>query len=282
MPSAGSAASSSGRSSRPPRSCGPTRRSSSRLAASGVTTVLATPTAGLFKGQSALVNVTAPLDEPQIGAVADPRRGLQVVRTPVALHVVARARSGRRPRRRLSGVAPRLDRVRPPELPRRAASAAREAALREDEDRRRPADLRPVARRDPAGARARAAGRVRGRPGARDPARAEHGEGLQPRSGHHRRARGRSGRRRPQGAATRASSTAWTSPRARARCRPTRTSRSASCARAPRRRRRRARSRRAASCSRSRRATSSSRGISCATPRARSRMACRRTPPCAR
>ena len=58
-----------------------------RLAASGVTTVLATPTAGLFKGQSALVNVSAPLDEPQVGAVADPRRGLQVVRTPVALHV---------------------------------------------------------------------------------------------------------------------------------------------------------------------------------------------------
>ena len=59
----------------------------SRLAATGVTTVLATPTAGLFKGQSALVNVTAPVDEPQIGAVADPRRGLQIVRTPVALHV---------------------------------------------------------------------------------------------------------------------------------------------------------------------------------------------------
>jgi imidazolonepropionase-like amidohydrolase len=59
----------------------------SRLAANGVTTVLATPTAGLFKGQSALVNVSAPVDEPQIGSVADPRRGLQVVRTPVALHV---------------------------------------------------------------------------------------------------------------------------------------------------------------------------------------------------
>jgi imidazolonepropionase-like amidohydrolase len=59
----------------------------SRLAATGVTTVLATPTSGLFKGQSALVNVTAPADEPQIGSVADPRRGLQVVRTPVALHV---------------------------------------------------------------------------------------------------------------------------------------------------------------------------------------------------
>ena len=58
-----------------------------RLASVGVTSVLATPTAGLFKGQSALVNVTAPVDEPQIGAVADPRRGLQIVRTPVALHV---------------------------------------------------------------------------------------------------------------------------------------------------------------------------------------------------
>lgn len=69
----------------------------SRLAASGVTTVLSTPTAGLFKGQSALVNVTAPLDEPQVGAVADPRRGLQVVRTPVALHVsLALAQGGGR------------------------------------------------------------------------------------------------------------------------------------------------------------------------------------------
>ena len=58
-----------------------------RLAAAGITTVLATPTAGLFKGQSALVNVSAPADEPQIGNVADPRKGLQVVRTPVALHV---------------------------------------------------------------------------------------------------------------------------------------------------------------------------------------------------
>jgi len=58
-----------------------------RLAASGVTSILATPTAGLFKGQSALVNVAAPPDEPQVGAVADPRRGLQIVRTPVAMHV---------------------------------------------------------------------------------------------------------------------------------------------------------------------------------------------------
>jgi imidazolonepropionase-like amidohydrolase len=58
-----------------------------RLAPVGVTSVLATPPTGLFKGQSALVNVASPFDEPQIGAVADPRRGLQIVRTPVALHV---------------------------------------------------------------------------------------------------------------------------------------------------------------------------------------------------
>ncbi len=68
----------------------------SRLASVGVTTVLATPTAGLFKGQSSLVNVSSPSDEPQIGAVADPRRGLQIVRTPVALHVALAAGGGGR------------------------------------------------------------------------------------------------------------------------------------------------------------------------------------------
>jgi imidazolonepropionase-like amidohydrolase len=59
----------------------------SRLAAFGITSVLATPTGGVVKGQSALVNVAGPVDEPQIGDVGDYRRGLQVVRTPVALHV---------------------------------------------------------------------------------------------------------------------------------------------------------------------------------------------------
>jgi imidazolonepropionase-like amidohydrolase len=67
-----------------------------RLAPVGVTSVLATPTAGLFRGQSALVNVTTAPDEPQVGALADPRRGLQVVRTPVALHVSLAAGGGGR------------------------------------------------------------------------------------------------------------------------------------------------------------------------------------------
>lgn len=59
----------------------------SRLASTGVTSVLATPPGIVVKGQSALVNVTTPVDEPQIGNVGDYRRGLQIVRTPVALHV---------------------------------------------------------------------------------------------------------------------------------------------------------------------------------------------------
>ena len=72
----------------------------SRLAAAGVTTVLATPTAGLFKGQSALVNVSAPVDEPQIGAVADPRRGPAGRSGAGGAARFARARAGRRARRR--------------------------------------------------------------------------------------------------------------------------------------------------------------------------------------
>lgn len=66
-----------------------------RLANAGITTVLATPTGGAVKGQSALVNVTGPADEPQIGDVGDYRRGLQVVRTPVALHIEFTTGGGR-------------------------------------------------------------------------------------------------------------------------------------------------------------------------------------------
>lgn len=58
-----------------------------RLAGAGITTVLAAPAGAVVKGRSALVNVTGPPDEPAIGSVGDYRRGLQVVKTPVALHV---------------------------------------------------------------------------------------------------------------------------------------------------------------------------------------------------
>jgi imidazolonepropionase-like amidohydrolase len=58
-----------------------------RLASAGITSILATPPGGVVQGRSALVNVAGPTEEPQIGNVGDYRQGLQVVRTPVALHV---------------------------------------------------------------------------------------------------------------------------------------------------------------------------------------------------
>ena len=58
-----------------------------KRASAGITTVLSTPPGEVVRGQSALVNVAAPAEDPQIGDIAAPRRGLIVVRTPVALHV---------------------------------------------------------------------------------------------------------------------------------------------------------------------------------------------------
>src|SRR5262245_15912159 len=58
-----------------------------KLASAGITTVLATPAGESVRGQSALVNVMARDEDPQIGDVAAPRRGQIVVRAPVALHV---------------------------------------------------------------------------------------------------------------------------------------------------------------------------------------------------
>jgi imidazolonepropionase-like amidohydrolase len=57
------------------------------LASAGITSVLATPSGDVITGQSALVNVAAPPDDPQIGNVVGNRRRLIVVKTPVALHV---------------------------------------------------------------------------------------------------------------------------------------------------------------------------------------------------
>jgi imidazolonepropionase-like amidohydrolase len=58
-----------------------------RLASAGVTTVLALPAGDVISGQSALVDVVAPPDEPQIGNIVEPRRGLIVLKSPIALHV---------------------------------------------------------------------------------------------------------------------------------------------------------------------------------------------------
>ena len=65
-----------------------------QLAAAGVTSVLAVPSSGIFKGQSALVNVVVPPDDPQISTVADYRRGLAVVKAPVATHIDMAGRGG--------------------------------------------------------------------------------------------------------------------------------------------------------------------------------------------
>ena len=65
-----------------------------QLASAGVTTVLAVPNSGIFKGQSALVNVVIPPDDPQISAIADYRRGLAVVKSPVAMHINMAGRGG--------------------------------------------------------------------------------------------------------------------------------------------------------------------------------------------
>jgi len=58
-----------------------------RLAAAGITSVLAVPPAGLFRGQSALVNVMAPPDDEDVSRVGGYRRGSVVIASPVAQHV---------------------------------------------------------------------------------------------------------------------------------------------------------------------------------------------------
>ena len=65
-----------------------------QLQSAGVTTVLAIPNGGIFKGQSALVNVAVAPDDPQISAIADYRKGLAVVKSPVATHINMAGRGG--------------------------------------------------------------------------------------------------------------------------------------------------------------------------------------------
>jgi len=64
------------------------------LSSAGITSVLAVPSQGIFKGQSALVNVAVPPDDPQISTIADYRGGLAVVKSPVAMHVNMAGRGG--------------------------------------------------------------------------------------------------------------------------------------------------------------------------------------------
>ncbi|MGE3342376.1 MAG: amidohydrolase family protein [Vicinamibacterales bacterium] len=64
------------------------------MAQAGITSVLAVPSQGIFKGQSALVNTMYPPDDPMISTVAEYRRGLAVVKAPVAQHVNIGGRGG--------------------------------------------------------------------------------------------------------------------------------------------------------------------------------------------
>ena len=75
-------------------SCQPAAPALARAAAAGITSILATPAGDAIRGQSALINTSLGADEPQIGAVADERRGALVVKTPVALHVTFPERPG--------------------------------------------------------------------------------------------------------------------------------------------------------------------------------------------
>jgi imidazolonepropionase-like amidohydrolase len=65
----------------------PSASALTKAAEAGITAILATPGSDGIRGQSALVLTSIGADLPQIGALADDRRGAVVIRTPVALHV---------------------------------------------------------------------------------------------------------------------------------------------------------------------------------------------------
>lgn len=65
-----------------------------RLAAAGITSVLAVSPQGLFRGTSALINVVAPPDQDDVSRVGGYRRGDVVIASPVAEHVTFEGRGG--------------------------------------------------------------------------------------------------------------------------------------------------------------------------------------------
>ena len=154
-----------------------------KAAEAGITAILATPGSDGIRGQSALVLTSIGADLPQIGALADDRRGAVVVRTPVALHVgVADSPAGGNAYpNSLMGI----------------IAFNRQAFL--DAQWYQQAKSRAAlggARSDAAGARRTDAGRVSRLDFPRGAARARHGEDVQARSDHH---RGAAGRRRDRG-----------------------------------------------------------------------------------
>ena len=168
--------------------------------AAGITTVLATPPGVLFSGHSALVNVVTPTESPIVGAIAPPRKGVSVVKSPVALHVQFQAARGDGyPESLLGGIAFVRQTFIDAEYQHmlETHSASRRPDRRGRRSTRHWIALRHARRADDvAVARAR---RVRSKPRARGRARARHGEGIQAVADHHWRPGGGSGRRGSQG-----------------------------------------------------------------------------------
>ena len=120
-----------------------------QLASAGVTTVLAVPSGGIFKGQSALVNVVVPPDDPQISTIADYRKGLAVVKSPVAMHINMAGRGGGQG---YPGSLLGIDRVHEAGTARCAVAARCRSAVSADRREGPAADHRAGARRAEAGA----------------------------------------------------------------------------------------------------------------------------------
>ena len=142
------------------------------LASAGITTVLAIPSTGIFKGQSALVNIVDSCRTiPQISTIADYRKGLAVVKSPVAMHVNMAGRGGGQgyPGALLGTIAFTRQGLLDAQWQRDA-----EAHYTRTGGKRTAAADRAGARRAEAGARAADAGGARRQPGARDRSRARH------------------------------------------------------------------------------------------------------------
>ena len=156
----------------------------SQLASAGITTVLAVPGTGIFKGQSALVNVAIPADDPQISAVGDYRKGLAVVKSPVASHIDMAGRGGGQgyPGSLLGTIAFTRQGLLDGQWQRDA-----EALLQAQQRPRAAAARRAVTRRAAARARASDSRGARRQRSARDRSRAGDGGGVQSRSDHRRR-----------------------------------------------------------------------------------------------
>jgi hypothetical protein len=104
-----------------------------RLAAAGITTVLAVPSAGAIRNRARSSTMAAP-DDPQIGNIGEYRGGLTVSNRPLRCTM-----SGQHRRRRLSELAPRLHRVRAAGVLRRAVAEGRARVRGSSQGRAAPA-----------------------------------------------------------------------------------------------------------------------------------------------